>query len=173
MLRLSKSLINQPILSLRLGGRVATAVEPIINPHNLKILGWWCKAPGHVEDLVLLAEDVRELLPDGIAINDDDALSLPADLVRHKELLEIDFRLMEKPVRTKRHRLGRVEDYSYNDGMFVQKLYVGRPLVKVLTTDPTLLIDRTQILEVTDNYILVRDPEVKATTEELAAAPAL
>ncbi|HVX58586.1 MAG TPA: hypothetical protein VG964_02515 [Candidatus Saccharimonadales bacterium] len=172
MLRLSKSLTNQPIMSLRLGGRIATAVEPIINPHNLKIVGWWCKARGHAEDLVLLAEDVREVLPEGLAINDDDALSLPADLVRHKEVLDINFRLLEKPVRTKRHKLGRVEDYSYNEGMFVQKLYVGRPLVKVLTTDPTLLIDRTQILEVTDSYILVKDPEVKATAEELAAAPA-
>lgn len=172
MLKLSKSLLNQPVLSLRLGGRVATAIEPIINPHNLKIMGWWCKLPNHTENLVLLAEDVREMLPDGLAINDDDALSLPADLVRHKEILDINFQLIEKPVRTKRHKLGRVEDYSYNDGMFVQKLYVGRPLVKVLATDPTLLVDRTQILEVTDSYILVKDSEVKAGAEDFAAVAA-
>lgn len=172
MLKLSASLNNQPVISLRLGGRVATAIEPIINPHNLKILGWWCRAPGRSVSLVLLAEDVREMTAGGLTVNDDEALSLPDDLVRHKEILDIDFKLIEKTVKTKRHKLGKVEDYSYNDGMFVQKLYVGRSLVKVLTPEPTLLIDRTQIVEVTDNYILVKDPEVEVGNEELATAPA-
>jgi hypothetical protein len=170
MLRLSQSLVNQPVISLRLGGRIATALQPIINPHNLKILGWWCKVPGHSQNMVLLAEDMREILPDGIAINDDDSLSLPEDLVRHKEVLDINFQLLEKPVRTKRHRLGRVEDYSYNDGMFVQKLYVGRPLVKVLTTEPTLIVDRSQIIEVTDTHIVVKDVDLKVGAEEFATA---
>jgi hypothetical protein len=120
--------------------------------------------------MVLLAEDMREILPDGIAINDDDSLSLPEDLVRHKEVLDINFQLLEKPVRTKRHRLGRVEDYSYNDGMFVQKLYVGRPLVKVLTTEPTLIVDRSQIIEVTDTHIVVKDVDLKVGAEEFATA---
>lgn len=172
MLRLSASLRNQPVMSLRLGGRIATAMEPIINPHNLKILGWWCREPGREADLVLLAEDVREILASGLAVNDEEALSLPEDLVRHKEILEIHFQLMDKPVRTKHDKLGRVEDFSYNDGLFVQKLYVGRPLVKVLTSDATLLVDRTQIVEVTDSYILVKETELPAGAEELAAVPA-
>lgn len=56
--------------------------------------------------------------------------------------------------------------------MFVQKLYVGRSPLKVLTPEPTLLIDRTQIVEVTDSYILVKDPEVEVSNEELATVPA-
>ena len=167
---LSKSLANRPVMSMRSGGQIAVAMTPIINPHNLKILGWWCKGPGS-QNQVLLAEEVREVMPGGLAVNDDDALSAPEDLVRHREVLDIQFELMDKPVRTKRQKLGRVSDYSYNDGMFIQKLYVARPLHKVFTTEDTLIIDRTQILEVTDHYILVRDTEVKATAEELATAP--
>ena len=148
---------------------MAMAVEPVINPHNLKILGWWCKiASGQTR--VLLADDVREIVAEGIAINDEDDMCAPEDLVRHREILEIGFKLIDKPVRTKRQKLGRVSDFSYNDGMFVQKLYVARPLRKVFTTQDTLLVDRTQILEVTDHYILVRDTEVRATAEELAGA---
>ena len=169
MLRLSASLRNRPVLSLRAGAPIGIAVEPIINPHNLKILGWWCKVPGS-QDMVLLAEHLREIIPGGIAVNDVDDLSEPKDLVRHKEILDINFQLMDKPVRTKRQKLGRVSDFSYNEGMFVQKLYVARSLVKVFTNNDTLLIDRTQILEVTDSFILVRDTEVKATEEDLAAA---
>jgi hypothetical protein len=174
MLKLSSSLRNQPVISLRLSGPVATAVEPIINPHNLKIVGWWCKLPGNTQQVVLLADDVREIMPNGLAINDDEAISQPEDLVRHKEILDIKFQLLEKPVRTKRHKLGKVSDYSYNDGLFVQKLYVARPLRKVLSSEDTLVIDRNQIIEVTDHYILVHDTEVKATEseEEMTAAVA-
>lgn len=166
---LSSTLRNRPVMSLRTGTQVAVAVEPVINPHNLKILGWWCAAPGG-QRWVLLSDDVRESMPNGLAINNEDALSDPADLVRHKEILEIRFELMDKLVRTKRQKLGRVSDFSYNDGMFVQKLYVARPLRKVFTSDDTLIIDREQILEVTDKYILVRDTEIKATAEEMAGA---
>jgi hypothetical protein len=141
MLMLSKSLLNRPVMSLRSGSQIAVATEPLINPHNLKIMGWWCKSAGG-QTKVLLAEDIRELIPNGLAVNDEDDLSLPEDLVRHKEVLEIAF----------------------------QKLYVARPLRKVFTTDDTVIIDRTQILEVTDHYILVRDTEIHATADELAGA---
>ena len=161
---------NQPIMSLRSGTTVAVALEPIINPHNLKIMGWWCKSGNR--QLVLLADDVRETMTDGLAINDEAALSTPEELVRHREILAIRFQLIDKLVKTKRQKLGKVSDYSYNEGLFVQKLYVARSLIKVFTTEDTLIVDRTQILEVTDNYILVRDADVKATAEEMGAIPA-
>jgi hypothetical protein len=169
MLMLSKSLENQPVMSLRSGSQIALAVEPVINPHNLKILGWWCKTSGGQRQ-VFLAEDVREILTSGLAVNDEDAMSPPEDLVRHSEILNIKFSLIDKIVRTKRNKLGKVNDFSYNDGMFVQKLYVARPLHKVFAADDVLIIDRTQIIEVTDNYIMVRDTEVTQTSEEYAGA---
>ena len=172
MLKLSKSLVSQPVMSLRSGSRIGLAIAPIINPHNLKILGWWCKGPSDKRQ-VLLSEDVREATPSGLAVNDEEALSSAEDLVRHKEILDVRFELMDKQVKTKRQKLGKVSDYSYNDGMFVQKLYVARPLHKVFTSEDTLIIDRTQILEVTDHYILVRDSEIRATAEELAGAGAV
>jgi hypothetical protein len=171
MLMLSKSLVNRPVMSLRSGGQIAIAEEPVINPHNLKIMGWWCRASAG-RQLVLLAEDVREIMPNGLAVNDEDDLSAPEDLVRHSDILGVHFELMDKLVKTKRQKLGKVSDYSYNEGMFIQKLYVSRPLHKVFTADDTLIIDRTQIIEVTDHYILVRGTEIKAGAEEMAAMPA-
>lgn len=162
--------MNRPVISLRVGGQIGIAETPIINPHNLKILGWWCATPSGRQ--VLLAEELRDNVPEGLAVNDEDSLSDPSDLVRHKEILDISFELMDKLVRTKRQKLGRVSDYSYNDGMFIQKLYVARPLRKVFSSEDTLIIDREQIIEVTDKYIMVRDTEVKAGAEELAGAVA-
>lgn len=171
MLKLSSSLRNQSVLSLRAGIQIAVAVEPIINPHNLKILGWWCKGNSN-GNLVLLAENVRDSGPQGLVVNDEEDLSPPEDLVRHGEVLDIKFQLMDKLVRTKRQKLGKISDYSYNEGFFVQKLYVARPLAKLFASEDTLIIDRTQILEVTDHHILVNDSEIHATDEELSAAPA-
>lgn len=171
MLRMSASLLNRPVMSLRSGVRIGTANEPIINPHNLKIEGWWCSVKGGSGHTVLLANEVREIMPTGLAVNDDDALSHPDDLARHKDILNIHFELIDKTVKTKRQKLGKISDYSYEDkGLFIQKLYVSRSLVKVFTTVDTLIIDRTQIIEVTDKYILVRDTEIRVTDEEAVPA---
>jgi sporulation protein YlmC with PRC-barrel domain len=161
MLKLSSHLHNVTVFSLRSGGPVATASLPIINPHNLKIIGWWCKMPGRTESMVLLSEDVREENTKGLAINDEEDITPGDDLVRLKEVLHINYELIGKPVKTKGGKVGKVTDYSYNDGMFVQKLYVERPLHKILTTEDTVLIDRNQIVEVTDHYILVKDVDIK------------
>jgi hypothetical protein len=173
MLRMSGSLLNRPVISLRSSQQIAIALQPIINPHNLKIVGWWCKASAGSGNLVLLSDYVRESNGRGLAVNDEDALSSPDELVRHKEILNINFQLIDKTVKTKRSKLGKVHDFSYNEGMFVQKLYVARPLVKVFASEDTLIIDRTQILEVTDDHILVSDTDIKDTADELARAGAV
>ncbi len=177
MLQLSKSLVNVPVMSLRLGGPIATAIEPIINPHNLKILGWWCVMPGSKTQQILMVDDVREVLPEGLAVNDDAALSEPNELIRHQEVLGKHFQLFDKAVRTKSAKLGKVSDYAYDSGsLIVMKIYVARPLTKILSKEDTLIIDRSQIIEITDKQITIRDTEVMAEDEELAptvdAAPA-
>lgn len=172
MLKLSANLLNLNVLSLRTGGPVALATTAIINPHNLKIVGWWCKLPATTAPQVLLVDDVREINDRTLAINDEEDIISPDDLVRHKDILEINYDLIGKPVKSKHSKIGKVADFSYNDGMFVQKLYVEKPMHKVFSTEDTVLIDRTQILEVTDHYILVRDGEIKANASELAGAAA-
>lgn len=168
---MSKSLYGLPIVSMRSEGAIGTAVEPIINPHNLKIVGWWCRVGG-AERQVLLAENVRELMPDSLVVDDDSALSSPNELVRHREILDIRFRLPDKLVKTKRQRLGKVGDFTYDESMYVQKLYVNRSITKIFSSEDTLIIDRRQILEVTDNYILVDDADIKAAEKEMAPAAA-
>lgn len=167
MLLMSKSLLNRPVMSLRSGGQIAIATEPVINPHNLKILGWWCKVAGQTSQQVLLADDVREIMPRGLAINDDSDLCVPEDLVRHREILNIRFQLMDKAVKTKRHKLGKISDYAYDqESLFVEKLYVMRPLVKLFASEDTLIIGRNQIIEITDKHILIKDTDVTVAEEE-------
>src|SRR5262249_12539712 len=69
MLQLSGMLLKQPILSLRTSAEVAVVQSPIINPNNLKIEGFYCVTSDR-NLRVLLEQDIRDALPQGIVIND-------------------------------------------------------------------------------------------------------
>ena len=159
MLQLSESLKNKTIMSLRTGAPIAQTLEPIINPNNLKIEGFFCQDRFSKEPLVLLTQDIRDQNIQGYIVNDHDVLSDPKDLVRLQEILKLNFNLLDKPVVTSaKKRLGKVNDYALdNETMYVQKLYIGQNLLKSFSGGQ-LSIDRSQIVEITLKKIVVHDP---------------
>ena len=162
MLVLSKEFIERPIISLRTGRPIASTVHSIIDPNTLKMLGWWCKEQSKKELVILLTEDLREVNQLGLAIDDHSALSEPEDLVRLVDVLNLNFELIGKPVRTKHRKVGKVADFCTDaKSYFIQKIYVSQSLVKAFSTD-TLIIDRTQIIEITDSYVMIEDSEIKS-----------
>jgi sporulation protein YlmC with PRC-barrel domain len=159
MLQLSSRLYNCPILSLRTGGVIATATEPIINPNNLKIEGFYCVDRFDKKiSLVLLYQDIREVIPQGIVVNDHEVLAQQDDIIRLKDLINLHFTLLGKPVVTdSKAKIGKVNDFAVElETMFVQKLYVTQALRKSLSTS-ALSVDRTQIIEITDRKIIIND----------------
>lgn len=173
MLRLQNTIINLPVMSLRTGGRVATATTPIINPNNLQIEGWYCTDLFSKQTLVLLARDVRDFVPQGIAIDDHEVLVEPDELIRLKQVLELQFELVGKSVVTNhKRRLGKVADYALDsDTMKIQKLYVSRPMYRSIS-DGQLSIDRSQIVEITDRKVVIRDSDVRVEAGAPNTAPA-
>jgi sporulation protein YlmC with PRC-barrel domain len=137
---------------------VATAISPIINPNNLKIEGFYCDDRFNKERLILLYQDIRDLISQGFVINDHDVLSDPAELVRLKDILDLKFDLIGKPVETvSKVKVGKVSDYATEiTTMYVQKLYVSQPIYKSLTGG-NLGVDRTQINEITNRRIIIND----------------
>src|SRR5579872_3444461 len=98
MLQLSQSLINRPILSLRTGTIVATGSIPIFNPHNLKIEGFYCQDRfDKKKTLIMLYQNIRDLSQKGFIVNDHEDLVDPQELVRLKQILELNFELIGKP----------------------------------------------------------------------------
>lgn len=170
MLKLSKHILDLPVMSLRSGGKIATATRPIINPNNLQIEGWYCLDSFSKAELILLKQDVRDFIPQGIAVDDHEVLSDPGELIRLREVLELNFEIIGKHVVTnRRRRVGKVSDYALDPlTMKVQKLYVHRPLYKSLS-DGQLTIDRSQIIEITPSKIVVREAEIKQ--EDAVPAP--
>ena len=171
MLQLSQSLINQPVMSLRTGGQVATAHTPIINPNNLKIEGWYCQDKFSKNTLVLLSQDVRDVIKQGIVINDHEDLSEVDELVRLKDVLDLQFELLGKPaVTVNKQRMGKVTDFAVEiETLYIQKIYLSQSLVKSLSGG-TLSVDREQIVEITNCKIVIQD-FFKPTKAHVATVP--
>jgi uncharacterized protein YrrD len=161
MLRLSKSYYNQHVLSLRTGGKIGVAREPIINPNNLKIEGWYCSQNYENGEFILPIGEVRDIIAKGIVVNDHDSLTAPEDMIRLKKIVDLHFQLQGKIVKTEaKTKLGKVADYAVDDeSTFVQKLYVNPSLLRGITENQ-LVIDRTAIVEITDREVIVKETTV-------------
>jgi sporulation protein YlmC with PRC-barrel domain len=150
---------------LRTGGVIGVAIEPVINPNNLKIEGWY--ALNHFEkgDFILPAREIRDFITKGLVVNDHDAMTHPDDMVRLKETLDIHFELIGKPVVSEsKKKLGKVADYAVDESSYyIQKLYVNPSLLRGFTTEQ-LIIDRSQIIEITNKKIIVQDPTVRSVS---------
>lgn len=159
------------MLSLRTGSPVARIIKPIINPNNLKMEGFYCEDDKDTRQLVLLYQDIREILPQGLVIDDFDVLAESDDLVRLKDILEIDYELMGKQVDTiSGEKVGKVSDYAFESAtMYIQKLYVSQSILKSFTGG-SLSVDRSQVHETTPKRIVINDLLAKAPAG--AAAPA-
>lgn len=170
MLKLHGSLINQPIMSLRTGGRVATSEAIILNPNNLKLEGVYCIDQINGQQLVLLTQDIREIVGQGIVIDDHDVLVEPSDLIRLKQIIEMQYQLLGKPVHTvNKEKVGKVHDFAIDDQSYmVKKLYVTQSLLKSFSTSQ-LTIDRIDIVEVTNRRVIIK--EILKTSKAGLAAP--
>lgn len=144
-------------MSLRTGTQIGTTIAAIINPNNLKIEGFYCTGGGHKKS-VLLYQDIRDVLPQGVVVNDTDALTDPAELVRLKDLMELNFELMGKHVVTVgKDKVGKVTDFATEiETMYVQKLYVSQSLFKSFASG-NLGVDRSQIVEITKDKVVIND----------------
>jgi len=170
MLQLSGMFISQPILSLRTGTPIGTTLSAIINPNNLKIEGFFCQENSTRKQLILLAQDIREILSQGVVVNDLDALTDPEELIRLKDILKVNFQLIGKIVVTEKERLGKVSDYAVDiDSMFIQKLYVAQSVFKNFRGG-NIGVERSQILEITDRRIVINDLSQKVPIRARALA---
>jgi sporulation protein YlmC with PRC-barrel domain len=149
------------------------AINPIINPNSLKIEGWF--ALNHFEkgEYILPAREIRDFIAKGLVVDDHDSLTHPDDMVRLKDVINIRFELIGKSVITEsKNRLGKVADYAVDETSYlINKLYVNPTLLKGFTAEQ-LLIDRNQIVEITDKKIIVKDQKVRANSRMPARAEA-
>lgn len=170
MLTLGQQLIGKNIMSLRIGRPIGVIEEIIINPNNLKIEGWHATDLGDKKHVVLLSQEVRDIIPDGFVVNDHEALTHPEELIRLKNILSYNFTLQGKNVVSDyKRRLGKVTDYAFDkDTYLIHKLHVSQSIIKSFTGG-ALMVDRNQIIEITNRRIIIKE----ATAKDTAPMPAI
>lgn len=170
MLVLGSRLHETPVMSLQTGTRLATTGTPLINPANLKIVAFELEGPLLTErPSFLRVADIRELSGVGMIIDSSDELLALDDVIKIKELHELEFKLVGMPVIDEhKKKLGKVEDYTLETGSFViEQLNIKHGILRGLA-DTGLLIHRSQIIEINDNAIIV-----KSTAKKLSVAPVM
>ena len=164
MLVLGSRLLNTPVMSLQTGTRLASTVKPIIDPSNLRVLAYEVDGPLLSENPSFVrTADIREYGHLGMIIDSNDELIGIEDVIKIKEIHELEFNLIGLAVIDEHKRkLGKVDDFTLDTGDFlIQQLNVRRGFIKGLT-DTGLLIHRSQILEINNTSVIVKSPSVKA-----------
>ncbi len=158
---LANQITDLPVMSLQTGQPIAVIERPVINAANLEVKALLCKMKRRKQGVILM-RDVRQFANDCIIVDSFDEIEEAEEIVRLQEVMKRNFNPIDKLVVSEsNHRLGRVEDYTINLKTFmVQKLYVHQSLVKSILFN-NLVIDRTQIIDVTDRQFTVKDAGIK------------
>lgn len=160
----STRLLNYPVLSIHVGGMIAKTTSLIIDPNDLKIVGFQLDGPevGGDNGTILQVKDVREFSNIGMVVDSIDEFVSPGDVIKLDEILNLNFELIGKKVESKKgSKIGKVSGFTVNtENFMVQQFVVQRPVMKSFL-DPELLIGRSEIENVTDDKIIVKDEEEK------------
>ncbi|MBR2725351.1 hypothetical protein IKF28_02290 [Candidatus Saccharibacteria bacterium] len=153
-------LLNTSVLSVQTGSPVGYLAGAVIDPDTLKTLAFRLQGPLISTANLLDVKSIREYSNLGMVIDDIDELIEPSDVVKIQDVINLNFDLLSLKVETKKgSKLGHVIDFTVNpDDFAVQQIIVKRPLIKSFA-DPELTIPRTEIVEITDYKIIVKDEE--------------
>jgi len=145
-------------MGLQTGTQLAIAKAPIIDPGNLKIIGYEVEGPLLSErpSFIRIA-DVRELSDVGMIVDSNDEFVGLHDVIAIEKIYKLGFKLIGlNVIDESKRKLGKVNDYRLDTGGFIiQQLNVSRGALKSIS-ETELLVHRSQIVEINDNEVIVR-----------------
>lgn len=153
-------------MSLQVGVKVAETVEPVIDPRNLMVIAYEVDGPllENRPQFIRIA-DIRELSDIGMIIDSSDELVGEDDVIKLKEVRDMNFQLIGiKVIDDRGKKLGKVEDYTIDtDSFVIQQLSVRGGMMSSLSSTGHV-IHRSQIVEISDTKITVKSAEKKLTS---------
>lgn len=172
MLVRGSKLIGCPVLSLHVGSKIAEIKQLIVDPDSLKIIACKVDGPliGREMGEILPMDSVREFSRMGMIVDSADEFVDADEIVRVRDVLKLNFTLTGLKVESKKgSKLGKVLDFTVEpESWQIQQLIVQRPLMKSFF-DPELTISRSQVVEVTDYKVIIKDEEGKVKSPTPAA----
>lgn len=160
MLVANSKLLGLSVLSVQTGAPVGFIADSIVDPNTLQIIAFSLSSGLVREAKYLDTRSIREYSSLGLIIDNIDELVAPDDVVKLSQILALNFNLLNLKVETKKSsKLGHVLDFTVSpDNYSISQIIVKRPFIKSFN-DPTLVISRQEIVEITDYKIIVKDEE--------------
>jgi sporulation protein YlmC with PRC-barrel domain len=165
MLVHASELENFPVLSLQVGGEIARCKQAIIDPGELSVTAYTLNVFSIDEDIggnILSVEDVREFSPNGLIIDSGSRFVSRSDVVKLDKIMGLGFNLINlKVVSESGKKIGKIKDYTIDTKTFmIYQIIVDRPVLKSFI-DPELTINRSQISEIDDYKVVVKNDTEK------------
>jgi len=154
-------MIGMPVLSLHVGGMIATTNEAVIDPEDLRIIAYTLEGPIIKNDPevgdILDINDVREVGNTGLIVDSADRFVTREDVIRFDKVMDLNFNLVGLKVVTQNgKKIGKIIDYTLDSSTFmIYQLIVQRPFMSSLI-DPELTINRSQIVEIDDYKVTIK-----------------
>jgi uncharacterized protein YrrD len=166
-------MINAPVMSLQTGRRLATVGEPIIDPHDLKIVAFFMHGPRlDYNPAVLFASDIRELGHLGAIVDSAENIMSPDGLVRLEKILGYAFKFPGvKVVDDHKRKLGTVSSFAFDPKSFIIQQIFVQPVLSMRLSIASLTIRRQQIVELDNEKMIVRAPSEKVKSAKTAKIP--
>lgn len=154
-------------MSLQTGSELATVKNIVLDPRNLTITAY--ELDGRMLDQhpsFLRVDEVREFASLGFIVDSSEDFIGIDDVIKVKQVYEFGFNLIGLEVyEQKGTKLGKVHSYNVDPSAYaVQQISVRRPILKSFT-DTELIIHRSQIVEVSNEKVVVRSATPKADVE--------
>ncbi|MBR5418747.1 PRC-barrel domain-containing protein [Candidatus Saccharibacteria bacterium] len=173
MLLVGSRVIGTRVLSLHVGGTVATVKRAIIDPEDLNVIAYQLEGPIIKNDPevgdILDVKDLREVSLDGLIVDSTDRFTTREDVIRFDKVMSLNFNLVGLKVVTQDgKKLGKIKDYTLDSTTFmIYQLIVERPFMSSLI-DSELTINRSQIIEIDDYKVTIKHDkaEVKVKKEK-------
>lgn len=161
---LHSQLIFFPIISLQTGQTIGKLGNAIVNLEKLEIVAFFVTENPIGPEATLMIRDIRQLAKDCLVIDSADEIANSSEIVRIQQLLNSGYKVVGLPVFTQSGtRLGNVIDFTINwETKLISKLYV-KPKLWQRFLSSNLVIDRLQIVEVTNSRVTTSDATSKQT----------
>ena len=171
MLLTGSKMIGMPVLSLHVGSAIAKTTHAIIDPENLGVVAYELDGPIIKNDPevgdILDVKDIRDLSNDGIIVDSADRFTTRDEVIKFDKIMKLHFNLVGLKVVTQSgKKVGKISDYTLDsESMIIYQLIVQRPFVSSLI-DPTLTINRSQIIEIDDFKVTIRHDKAQIKIKE-------
>lgn len=170
MQKLITAIIGKKVFSVHDGVAVAEVVGWLINKDNFKVELIVVAVPEMKAHKYILPAAIRVSTDRQIIINSQDDIAEADELVRQREMIASKYRLVGSKVETQSgKKLGRVMDFNFDYNTFyIAKIHVVSRFPQRITRE-SFAINRSAVVEVQGNTVIVKDARVRAKARRVGA----